>query len=197
MADLANLAITCTSSPSSVPAPDVYSIFGHLMTVKPSDIGTVVVALAIGSMTVWIANWQRRIAKEKVISDLFEKRYAIYGAHAQAIINVCMRDLDSSVLHDLLDKSIYLGEQARFLLDTKTDKYLKTIRQRLFQITGNRKRMKEMKSVPNLSKEDKDFIYDLSEKNRILEQELQIEIENKFPDMFIKFLRITDFRTSF
>lgn len=196
MADLANLAITCTSSPSSVPAPDVYLIFGHWVTVKPSDIGTVVVALVIGSMTVWIANWQRRIAKEKVISDLFEKRYAIYGAYARAIINVCMRNFDPDANHDVLDETIYLGEQARFLLDIETHQYLCTIRQRLFQINGNRKRMKEMKSVPNLSKDDKDSIYELSEENRILERELRIEMEGKLPNIFIKFLRITDFRTN-
>ncbi|WP_146221708.1 MULTISPECIES: hypothetical protein [Komagataeibacter] len=196
MADLANLAITCTSSPSSAPAPDVYSIFGHLVTVKPSDIGTVVVALAIGGMTVWIANCQRRIATEKVISDLFEKRYAIYDVHLRAIVSVCMRNFDPDANHDVLDETIYLGEQARFLLDIETHLYLCTIRQRLFQITENRKRMKEIKSEQNISKEDKSFRHDLFMENHNFQTELLKEIEGKLPDMFMKFLRVADFRTN-
>ncbi|RFO99726.1 hypothetical protein BGC30_10185 [Novacetimonas hansenii] len=168
-----------------------------MVTVKPSDIGTVTVALAIGGMTVWIANWQRRIAKEKVISDLFEKRYAIYDVHLRAIISVCIRNFDAEAPHDVVDDAIYLGEQARFLLDRETHLYLGTIRQRLFQITVNRKRMEEMKSVSNLSKEYKDYKNSLFMENQKFQMELLKEIEGKLPNMFIKFLRITDFRTNF
>ncbi|MBL7241461.1 MAG: hypothetical protein JJK50_15185 [Komagataeibacter rhaeticus] len=153
-------------------------------------------AFAIGGMTVWIANWQRRIAKEKVISDLFEKRYAIYDVHLRAIVSVCIRNFDADAPHDIVDEAIYLGEQARFLLDIETHLYLCTIRQRLFQITANRKRMKEMKSVTNLSKDDKDFRHDLFMENHNFQTELLKEIEGKLPNMFIKFLRVTDFRTN-
>ena len=194
MADLANLAITCTSSPSSAPAPDVYSIFGHLVTVKPSDIGTLIVTLAIGSVTVWIANWQRRIAKEKVISDLFDRRYKIYYSFVEhiQIVLIC---IDMKKFYASEMEVISSCEEARFLFGEKLHKRLVKIKDTLQDIRNERHFQDQMRSAA-LSDcgNSRELLERSFERGINLEKALRNELSGPLAADFMPFLKIEDFR---
>ncbi|MBB2202567.1 hypothetical protein [Gluconacetobacter tumulisoli] len=187
-----NLAANCNQL--SLPS-DVYSVFDHMVTIKPSDVGTLIVTIAIGSITIWIANWQRRISKEKVISDLFDRRYAIYDVHARAIIWVCMRDCDEKTNTEIVENAMYLGEQARFILNKSSHEYLSTVRQRLFQIITNKSDLEESGRRANINDEMRKYHWELFEKTRELEFGLIDEMGKDLPDVFMPFLKIKDFRS--
>lgn len=62
-----------------------------IATIKPEGVLTAIVAGLIGRATWRIAWVQKEIAKEKIISDLFEKRFSIYQAHLQAVVEIVIR----------------------------------------------------------------------------------------------------------
>ncbi|ACI52470.1 hypothetical protein Gdia_2733 [Gluconacetobacter diazotrophicus PA1 5] len=175
--------------------PDVYSIFGYLVTIKPSDFLTFVVSVAIGSITVWIANWQRRIAKEKVISDLFERRYAIYEIHVRAIRKVCIADYNQNEDYSIVDEASYASKQAQFILDNKTYGYLSSILMRLDKMLSLGRFIENNKAMaPHSTGARESQIKAFHEICR-LRDELLLELGGGLTDAFMPFLKIKDFRS--
>lgn|GEM_PF-6968655 len=104
--------------------------------IKPEGL----VAAAIGGATLYIAWKQKEIAKEKVNSDLFDRRYKVYEAHVKAIIKIVHQQVDTEEDEDsLYDDMIYFGEQARFLFNAEVYAHLVEVRNNINQYVSWRR----------------------------------------------------------
>lgn len=107
---------------------------------KPEGWLTAIVAATIGATTGRIAWVQKEIAKEKVNSDLFDRRYKIYEAHVKAIIKIVHQQVDTEEDEDsLYDDMIYFGEQARFLFNAEVYAHLVEVRNNINQYVSWRR----------------------------------------------------------
>lgn len=164
-------------------------------TTKPEGVLTAIVAVVIGFAT-WRISWvQKEIAKEKVISDLFDKRYKVYECHIRAIIKITQGPgVDPAEGKSLSDDMIYFGEQARFLFDEKIHNHLERVRTSVFEYKSWSNHLKT--DVPMRTDGEGEYRMEIWQKKVALETDLNEELAKTLPRLLMPYLRINDFRTA-
>ncbi|NVN02222.1 MULTISPECIES: hypothetical protein [Asaia] len=158
-------------------------------SIKPEGL----VATAIGGATLYIAWKQKEIAKGKVNSDLFDRRYKVYEAHVKAIIKIVHQQVDTEEDEDsLYDDMIYFGEQARFLFNAEVYAHLVEVRKNINQYVSCRRSL----VVEGTRTADARIFERMTIKEKMEKLgELLIEEQSSIiPNSLEPYLRVKDFR---
>lgn len=87
---------------------------------------------AVALIVAWIAWRQWRTAREKLVLDLFEKRWEIFHV-AEAAVGLVIRDGDARENDAIRDVAV-LRSKASFLFGDEVEKYLGDLQKRMAQI---------------------------------------------------------------
>lgn len=88
--------------------------------------------LIVGLAVAYVALRQWKTAKEKLVLDLFDRRYSLF-ARAESALAPAMRDGDSRN-NDSIRDIARLRSEARFLFGDEIEKYLGAIQEALAQL---------------------------------------------------------------
>lgn len=104
------------------------------------------VALMIGAGGLWIAHWQMRVAREKLRTDLYDRRYAIFEAFRELLNQTIVPTDAQSALEAIRRASVALSA-APFLLDVELVDYLRPLYGSAF------KQIKQAEIFPSLGQQ--------------------------------------------
>jgi hypothetical protein len=145
-------------------------------------LGLPAVAVCVSAFGIWIAWWQKVIAKEKLKHDLFDKRYAVFMAFYKLLGAI----LDNRELDAELREANAARAQSPFLFDSKLGNYLEELH-------------KEASRINTLSKLYSDPAIASPPERVIKYEELvgdRLKLHSRYTEMvneFSQFLKLEDF----
>lgn len=156
-------------------------------TTKPEGALTAIVAAVIGLATWRIAWVQKEIAKEKVISDLFDRRYQAYEAFFRTNVDIVVhRDWKNSEdIKNKLSDLIYVSGKTTFLFG-------EDVNDRFVIIAG---KLLDFYNIVKNSEKENISVDIVSHALQSLESSLPEDLENMH-EIMEKYMKIKDFRNS-
>jgi len=153
-------------------------------------IPTAGIALVFGYLTYRIAREQKNIQKEKVISDLFDRRFTIYCAY-RSVLEVVSLDSHLNHLNSAIADAAKDIRSARFVLDSRGYAEVKKID--YFVERFQRLKFVQAGLIPPLLLKTPEYQFDEGEEKSMLIEAKNLLSEG-LPEIFEPYLTVSDFR---
>jgi hypothetical protein len=99
-----------------------------------ASIASALAAIVALGISVWVALWQRKLQKERVRQDLFDKRYAVFLSVDEFVMYVLRVDGSFKMMGDEVRRFLYAVEQSEFLFHADVIDYMHQVEKTVFDL---------------------------------------------------------------